>query len=76
MSRSYHKVAKYAVSVLRPRDSENKGENLAKPRFTKVVRKRVWTQFKDRTIVQWHRQRRTYREKVRERLRGRKGPQE
>lgn len=62
MSRSYNKVAKDAVNLLRPRDSKNQGENLPKPRFTKGVRKRVWTQFKDRTTVQWHTQAHIQRE--------------
>lgn len=65
MSRSYNKVAKDAVSLLRPRDSKNQGENLPKPRFTKVVRKRVCTQFKDRTFVPVGADRHTDREKVR-----------
>lgn len=65
MCRSNNKVSKDAVSLLRPRDSKNQEENLPKPRFTKVVRRRVWTQFKDRTTVQWHTHTHTSREKVR-----------
>ena len=67
MSRSYNKVVKDAIPLLRPRDSKNKGENLPKPRFTKVGRgERVWTHCKDRTIVQGHRQTHIQRESERE----------